>query len=393
MNLLDLLLIAAAIAFGVTGYRQGFVAGLLSFLGFLGGGLLGLNLVPRLLGSADAHTGIALVAIGLVLAMASIGQLLAGLLGNWVRSRVTWESAQLIDSAGGAFLSVVSMLLVAWFIGSAVATSSMPNLARLFRDSSILRGVDEVMPGSADALYHSFAKVLDANGFPSVFGPFTPERILPVEPPDPAVANSTAVRRARPSIVKIVGTALSCSREIEGSGFVYAPERVMTNAHVVAGVGDPQVIVEGSGRRFGGRVVLFDSRRDIAVLYVPGLQLRALDFDGTANSRDDAVVAGYPNNGPFVARAARIRDELRAQGPNIYDRGRVTREVYSVYARVEPGNSGGPLLSPAGDVYGIIFAKSLDDSNTGYAVTADEASSDARAGASSTSAVSTGPGA
>jgi S1-C subfamily serine protease len=385
MNLLDLLLIAAAIAFGVTGYRQGFVAGLLSFLGFLGGGLLGLNLVPRLLGDADAQTGTALVAIGLVLALASAGQLLAGLLGGWVRSRVTWESAQLVDSAGGAFLSVVSMLLVAWFIGSAVATSSMPNLARLFRDSSILRGVDEVMPGSADALYHSFAKVLDANGFPSVFGPFTPERIRPVQPPDPAVANSTAVRRARPSIVKIVGTALSCSREIEGSGFVYAPERVMTNAHVVAGVREPQVIVEGSDRRFGGRVVLFDPRRDIAVL-----PLRALGFDGTANSRDDAVVAGYPNNGPFVARAARIRDELRAQGPNIYDRGRVTREVYSLYTRVEPGNSGGPLLSPAGDVYGIIFAKSQDDPNTGYAVTADEASADARAGVSSTAAVSTG---
>jgi S1-C subfamily serine protease len=102
------------------------------------------------------------------------------------------------------------------------------------------------------------------------------------------------------------------------------------------------------------------------------------------------VVAGYPNNGPFVARAARIRDELRAQGPNIYDRGRVTREVYSLYTRVEPGNSGGPLLSPAGDVYGIIFAKSQDDPNTGYAVTADEASADARAGGSSTAAVSTG---
>jgi S1-C subfamily serine protease len=92
-----------------------------------------------------------------------------------------------------------------------------------------------------------------------------------------------------------------------------------------------------------------------------------------------------------VARAARIRDELRAQGPNIYDRGRVTREVYSLYARVEPGNSGGPLLSPDGDVYGIIFAKSLDDPNTGYAITADEAAGDAQTGASSTTAVSTGP--
>lgn len=390
MNLLDLLLIAGAIAFGLTGYRQGFVAGALSFVGFLGGGLLGLNLVPRLLGSMDARMGVALVAIGLVLALASIGQLLAGLAGGWLRSRLTWESAQVVDATGGAFLSIVSMLLVAWFIGSAVATSSMPNLARLFRDSSILRGVDQVMPSSADALYQSFGKVLDENGFPSVFGPFTPERISPVPPPDPAVANSAAVRRARPSIVKIVGTAPSCSREIEGTGFVYAGQRVMTNAHVVAGVREPKVILGGDGQRRAARVVVFDPRRDLAVLYVPDLQVEPLAFDTSGGPRDDAVVAGYPNNGPFVAGSARIRDELTAQGPNIYDRGRVSREVFSLFARVEPGNSGGPLLSPRGDVYGIIFAKSLDDRDTGYAVTAEEASSAAVAGRTSTAAVATG---
>lgn len=391
MNLLDVLLIAGALAFGITGYRQGFVAGALSFLGFLGGGLLGLNLVPRLLGNTDARVGIALVAIGLVLALASVGQLLAGLVGGWIRARVTRESAQVVDATGGAFLSIVSMLLVAWFIGSAAATSSMPSLARLFRDSSILRGVDRVMPRSAEALYQSFGRVLDANGFPSVFGPFTPERISPVAPPDPAVVNSIAVRRAGPSVVKIVGTALSCSREIEGTGFVYADQRVMTNAHVVAGVQEPLVIARDGSRRYGARVVLFDPRRDLAVLFVPGLPLRPLEFDESGDPRDDAVVAGYPNNGPFVAGAARIRDELIAQGPNIYDRGRVSREVFSLFTKVEPGNSGGPLLSPAGDVYGVIFAKSLDDPNTGYAVTAEEAASDAAAGRTATGAVSTGP--
>ena len=390
MNLLDLLLIAAAVAFAVSGYRQGFVTGLLSFVGFLGGGLAGLALIPRIFGQVDGDVGVSLIAIGLVLGMAVIGQVLAGVVGNRLRERLVWHPARVADATAGAFLSAASMLIVAWFIGSAVATSALPTLAPAVRESRVLHAVDRLMPNSAESLYRSFSGVLDENGFPRVFDPFTNERISPVAPPDPAAAKSLAVRRARGSIVKIIGTALSCRRAIEGTGFVYAPERVMTNAHVVAGVSEPQVIVGGDGQELSARVVLFDPQLDVAVLYVPGLPLGSLSFDGTGSRQDSAVVAGFPRNGPFVARSARIRDEITARGPNIYERDTVTRQVFSVYGRVEPGNSGGPLLSPAGDVYGVIFAKSLDDNNTGYALTAEEVTKDAAAGRSATSRVATG---
>lgn len=360
MNALDLILIVGTVIFAVSGYRQGFVAGALSFIGFLGGGMLGLAVVPRIFTNVENDLGFSLIAIGVVLGLAVIGQVLASLLGHALRERLVWSPARVADATGGAFLSVVSMLLVVWFIGSALATSTVPTLSGAVRDSRVLTAVDQVMPNSAESIYRSFSSMLDENGFPRVFDPFTKENIPPVDAPDPVVAESAEVARARESIVKITGTALSCSREIEGSGFVYAPERVMTNAHVVSGVDEPRVLVEGDrGAAYSARVVHFDPELDVAVLYVPGLPVSPLIFDDSGSRRDSAVIAGFPRNGPFVARSARIRDEITARGPNIYDRGTVSRQVFSIYGSVEPGNSGGPLLSADGDVYGVIDRKSV----------------------------------
>lgn len=147
----------------------------------------------------------------------------------------------------------------------------------------------------------------------------------------------------------------------------------MTNAHVVGGVEDPTVRLGGVGPRLAARVVLYDWERDIAVLDVPGLDAPPLRFsEGDAVSGDDAVIAGFPENGPFDVRPARVRERFQASGPDIYRRGTVSRDVYSLRTTVRPGNSGGPLLTPEGEVFGVIFAKSLDDASTGYALTADE---------------------
>ena len=164
---------------------------------------------------------------------------------------------------------------------------------------------------------------------------------------------------------------------------------MLTNAHVVAGVDDPQVRVSGDGELLDARVVVFDPDADLAVLYVPELTAAPLDLDDSAGRGDQAVVAGFPGGGPFRLVAARVRDTINARGPDIYHRKQVTREVFSLFADVEPGNSGGPLLSPDGDVYGVVFAKSLDDPNTGYALTVDEARSVARAGRGATREVDT----
>jgi S1-C subfamily serine protease len=187
----------------------------------------------------------------------------------------------------------------------------------------------------------------------------------------------------------VTGLAPSCSRSLEGSGFVYGQGRVMTNAHVVAGVTEPKVQT-AEGDTFDAEVVLYDPDRDVAVLEVPDLPLRVLQLDDTADAGDQGAVLGYPENGPFSAAPARVRAEQRLQGPDIYGGHEVVRDVFSLYAHVRPGNSGGPLISPEGTVTGVVFAASVEDNQTGYALTIEEVMSDAQAGKRAGDPVSTG---
>jgi S1-C subfamily serine protease len=374
VNWIDLLLVIAAISFAFSGYRQGFVVGVLAFVGFLGGGIVGLVFAPAAVRRLDAGMFQSLVAIALVLFAATLGQVGLAWLGAMVRDRITWRPARVVDAGLGALVSVIALLLVSWFLASSLRPGPVPALSRQIGDSRIITAVDGVMPESADTLFSSFRRVLDDSGLPTVFAGLSPERIRPIDPPKADVASRPAIRKASASVVEIEGTARSCSRRLDGSGFVISPRHVLTNAHVVAGVSRPNVRVAGVGARLPARVVVFDPERDLAVLYVPDLRATPLDFDDGGGRGDSGVVAGFPQGGPFQLEPARIRDTIEARGPDIYERNQVTREVFSLYADVEPGNSGGPLLTPDGDVYGVVFAKSLDDPNTGYALTANEVS-------------------
>ncbi|MFJ8653621.1 MarP family serine protease [Streptomyces rochei] len=381
MNVLDILLLLAAVWFAIVGFRQGFVVGILSVIGFLGGGLVAVYLLPviwdALTDNAEVSTTAAVVAVVVVIVCASVGQALTTHLGNKLRRYITWSPARALDATGGALVNVVAMLLVAWLIGSALAQTTMPTIGKEVRQSQVLLGVQEVLPRKADTWFDDFTSVLARNGFPQVFSPFANEPITEVQPPDPALANSPVATRAKRSIVKVMGTAPDCGKVLEGTGFVFAERRVMTNAHVVGGVDEPTVQIGGEGRKYDATVVLFDWRRDIAVLDVPELKAPALRFSEDDAARDDdAIVAGFPENGAYDVRAARVRGRITANGPDIYHRDTVGRDVYSLYATVRQGNSGGPLLTPEGEVYGVVFAKSLDDAQTGYALTADEIQED-----------------
>lgn len=389
-GVLDLVLLAACAVFGISGYRQGLLIGALSFAGFLGGGALGAHLAPAIAREWFSSSNLVLVAVVVVLLGAIAGQALAATVGALLRRRLTWRPARTADSLAGALVSACSVLLVAWLVGTAVANSSIRGLAQQARDSRILGAVDTVMPEQARGWFSAFRRLLDNSGFPQVFGSLGAERVEPVSPPDPAILSTPALQAARRDVVKVLGVASSCRRRLEGSGFVYAPQRVMTNAHVVAGVTAPVIRLEGSSRRLPARVVSYDPGRDVAVLYVPGLDRRPLAFAGPAPKGANAVVAGYPQDGPFNAVPARVRTRQLARGPDIYQRRQITREIYSLRATVLPGNSGGPLLSPAGTVYGVVFAAALHSSDTGYALTAAEVAPVARAGARSTAAVSSG---
>ncbi|MGW3952352.1 MarP family serine protease [Streptomyces sp. NPDC004752] len=395
MNVLDILLLIAAVWFAIVGYRQGFVVGILSVIGFLGGGLVAVYVLPviwdALTDNAEVNTTATVVAVVVVIVCASIGQALTTHLGNKLRRYITWSPARALDATGGALVNVVAMLLVAWLIGSALAGTTLPTLGKEVRGSKVLLGVSRALPAQADTWFADFSSVLAQNGFPQVFSPFSNEPITDVRPPDPALAGSAVATRAQNSIVKVMGTAQKCGKVLEGTGFVFADRRIMTNAHVVGGVDEPTVQIGGVGRRYDAKVVLYDWRRDIAVLDVPDLTgAPALRFTSQdAASGDSAIVAGFPENGAYDVRSARVRGRIAANGPDIYHRGTVRRDVYSLYATVRQGNSGGPLLTPDGKVYGVVFAKSLDDTETGYALTADEIQQDIARGRAANEQVET----
>jgi S1-C subfamily serine protease len=394
----DLVLIALLLIFAFNGYRQGFVVGLLSFGGFFSGALVGLQLGPLLAKRFDSDSHRVLVSIIVIFGLAVFGQAVAGFLGSRLRSAIRHQVAQRVDDAGGAVVSVIAVLLVIWLVATPLSQSSLPWLARSVSNSIILGAVDKVMPSRARALSEALRDTVDTRGFPRVFDGLVPTREREVAAPDPQLAASPVVQKSKTSVVKVLGNAQSCSRRIEGTGFVYSPERVMTNAHVVAGTRSVKIEVferDRNGkeqlRTYAARVVVYDPDRDLAVIHVPGLNAPALPFaPRPAQTGADAVVLGYPLDGPYNAQAARVREVRNISGPDIYDTGRVDREVYTIKALVRSGNSGGPLVSSDGAVLGVIFAAAADDPQTGFAVTAAAAAPVADAGRTRTDGTPTG---
>jgi S1-C subfamily serine protease len=390
-DLLDLVLLGLAAVFAVSGYRQGFIIGSLSFVGFVGGAVLGAEFGPAIARAiVGGQTQQDVVAVVLLVSFAIVGQFVASSVGAYVRQAMTSPSSTALDSIGGSAVSILSMLLIAWAIGSVLTASSFPVVVKQVNDSAVLSTMDKVMPSQAKTMFTEFRQLLARGPFPQVFSGIGAAHLFAVAPPDPAVVNSAGYLAARSRVLKVQGTATSCDRSIEGTGFVYSPHHVLTNAHVVAGVNQDQTVTTVNGARYKATVVFYDPQVDIAVLYVPGLNLTPLQFDYQAQAGDSAVVAGYPLDEGLTAAAARIGGTQTAVGPDIYQTGTVSRQIYEISADVKPGNSGGPLLSPSGNVYGVVFAAAVDTANTGFVLTATEVAADARAGASRTSEIGTG---
>ena len=389
--MIDVILLVVVVSYAVSGYRQGLAVGALSLGGFLVGALLAMTIVPPMAEGLQQGIQRSFIVLLCVLLFAWLGQLGGALLGAQLRQNLTVRSAQVADQLLGMVAGVAAVVLVLWFVGGALRASPAPDVNRAVSSSRLLTTVDRLMPQDLDSLAENFRHAVADSNFPRVFEGVAPEQIAPVAVPDPKAVSKATIERAAQSVVKIVGEAPACRQGQEGSGAVIGEQRVVTNAHVVAGVDHPTVQVGGVGPQLPARVVLFDPKRDVAVLAVDGLRARPLDMaDGDLAKATSAVVAGFPRNGSYAAGPARVRSVISAVGEDIYGGPGVTRQVYSLYAEVEPGNSGGPLLSADGKLAGVVFARSLDDPHTGYALTLGEVSGDIRAGKHATAQVSTG---
>lgn len=365
---LDLLLVLVILAYAFVGLRRGFGRTLLLTAGFVAGAALVVwFVVPRI----DAVVPVAwlrpLAVIVLMLLAGGLGQALAmRLTARSLRSR-----AHGLDALLGGLVTATFAAALCWFGAGLVRGVAPTPVAKAITESRVLHTIDKVAPASSERVLARVISALDDYGFPIVFGGLEPEPITPVRAADQGVANSAPVRAARESVVRVDAISMSCGDRLsEGSGWVVDDGLVVTNAHVVAGAEQVRVLV-GSTRK-PGRVVAFDPDRDLAVLAVSDLGVRPLPRGGELAHGDTGAVLGFPLAGPYRVEAASVRGVIKATGNNIYGTSSAVREIYSLRASISPGNSGGPLLDSEGRVVGTVFARSVDDPTTAYALTLSE---------------------
>lgn len=391
MNLVDWVLIGGVIVFALAGWHRGFVAGLLSFAGFLGGGLAAAFLLPSVVEALIDTEWLRALALGLgVLVSALLGQFAASVLGERLRGGITWRPARVVDNVAGAGLNVVALAVVTWIVASALAYVPLSMVSQQVTESRVLVALDSIVPVPARNAFGDLRDLVGTTSVPRIFSGLGQITGPDVDPPDPAFV-TLEIDQARDSVVQVSGETPECGAAVTGSGFAISPDLVLTNAHVVAGVTQPIIRVRLADPGLAATVVYFDPSTDVAVLSVPGLGARPLVLaKESARSGDPAVIAGFPESGPFRAEPARVRAEVTALGDDIYGDAGVERQVYAVRGTVLPGNSGGPLLRPDGFVLGMVFGADDAAEATGYALTADELRPAIESAFSSPRAVATG---
>ncbi|MGA2835763.1 MAG: MarP family serine protease [Acidimicrobiales bacterium] len=386
MNVVDVILVLAALGAAYQGARVGAVVQVCAILGFLGGlyvGALLASVTVRWAHAPTARTAVALTTmVGMAFALGMIGRVLGGLLVERVRPGLVSS----MDAVLGTVVAVIAALVTFWLLASTLVNSSSAALDSAILQSRIIRSLDDVLP-APPSVFSQAQGFLTSEGFPPVFAALAPASALPVSlPPDSALR--AAVDTASPSTVKIEG--YGCGVIQEGSGFVAAPGLVVTNAHVVAGIAQPLVKVGNSIKTT--QVVLFDPTFDLAVLRVSGLTAPALTLDpGTVGRGAQAAVLGYPEGGPFTVDPAGVMALFEAQGRDIYGQGLNLRNIYEIDALVRPGNSGGPLVLPDGQVVGVVFSRSTTDQDIGYALASPAVLTRVEEAVTATHTVGTGP--
>lgn len=377
MNWVDWALLVIVALSGIHGLRLGAAMQVLTFGGLFLGLVLGALLAPsvaRIVHGASSKALVALiVVVGVATVVGGVGRLLGAHSGRLLH-RLRLGPA---DSVFGVVVAVGVALIVTWVVAILLEQSQYTSLDRALLDSRILRAVDDVLP-PIPSVFAGVERFLSTNGFPVVFEGLPPQTAAPVTLPSDSSARAAAVR-AEGSTVQVAGTG--CGVIQEGSGFVVAPGLVVTNAHVVAGIPDPEVI--DSAGRHATSVALFDPKLDIAVLRVRGLSEPVLPVDATVVARGTTgVVLGYPGGGPLTARKAGVAAAFDAVGLDIYGNAQTTREVYQLDAVVQPGNSGGPLVASGvsgvanGTVIGVVFARSTANPTVGYTLAMPAVSAD-----------------
>lgn len=346
MTTVDWVIVAFVALLAVYGYLQGFLVGALSLAGFVIGAFVGTRLAALLVPHGD-HSRYAPL-FGLLGALLAGGVLATGLEGIGIRARAALRLPGLrtVDGVLGAALTAFVGLGIVWILGAvALQSTGSSSIRNDIQRSAILRQLNQILPPSGPILN----ALATFDPLPAVRGPSAD-----VAKPNPAIANAPAVRSARQSVVRILGTA--CGLGVEGSGWVAGPHIVVTNAHVVAGESDTTVQVGGNPPGLAAQVVDFDSHDDVAILRVPDLNAPSLSMASHPSVGTSVAILGYPLDGPFNVQPGRIGLTQSVDTENAYGNGPVVRSITPLRGKVRPGNSGGPLVDASGHVDGTVFA-------------------------------------
>lgn len=364
MTLLDLALVGAVALAVVGGWRLGFLTRVLSWAGLAAGLVVGLAVLPaflRRLGDGN-RTLVLILAMGLLVIAATLGQALGFLVGDRVRPQRTGAIGR-ADRVLGAVAGFVGAVVLIWLFVPVLAVA--PGwVSRQTAGSAVARSIDGVLPAPPDAMRTLRALVGD-DAAPEVFDALRPTSSAGAPPISTGMDDVTADRVAR-SVVKVQGTA--CSKSQYGTGWVVDTDTVVTNAHVVAGERSTMV-QRDDGRRLDATVIAFDPGRDLAVLRVIALDRPPLPLATAAPAnRSVGGVFGHPGGGGLRIAPYSVAREIDAVGRDIYGDRRTERAVLELAVGLRPGDSGSALVDPNGTVVGVAFAVARDRDDVAYAL-------------------------
>ncbi|QGF22453.1 MarP family serine protease [Raineyella fluvialis] len=389
--LLDVVLVLAVLGTAARGWARGILAGGLEMVGAVGGGALGLWGWSRLhswSGTGRLATGEqSLLLVLVVLVGALLGSVVSGGLSAWLRPR-RGAVVRAADRALGACGAAIVTVLVLGVVATAVRPIAPSSWTGVMADAQVVKGVEAVLPPPLRATASQLGRSLKEAVSPRAFSSPSAEPTLPVQDPDPSSTDSPAVQAAASRVIKVI--SVGCGGEVLGSGWVSANERVVTNAHVVAGGTEYRVQPGGKGRLLKATLVAIDPDVDVAVLYVPGLTGQPLSTTTAVADQSDVVVAGFPGGGAFTLSPGRVSNTTQASGDDIYGTAGTVRQIYTLRTNVEHGDSGGPVLTRDGKVAGTVFARSQWEPQTGYALTITQTAGTVNRGAHQITAVPSG---
>lgn len=369
MVIVDVVIVVILVVALITGLMRGLLESLGTILGLVVGGALALWLLPVVSAWLPSPVLRGVVVLGLGVGLLVLGATLGSLVGATLRRPVDRTPLKGIERFLGGIASVVVASLAIVLVAPTIALSGIPAVSAAIGSSRVLQAIDTMTPAPLDEGIAQLRSALMGGGLPQLKELLGPSSGISTSPP--VSLSDPQLERAAASVARITGIAYACGTGMTGSGFVVAPDRVITNAHVVAGVETP--IVELPGRSAQeGRIVYYDPVHDLAVIAVDHLAAPALKLVPTVSPGTSAAVEGYPNGGPFSVVPATVLAVGTVPVPNVYDTGAAPREIYALKALVRPGNSGGPLLTGAGDVAGLVFARGVDDTSRGYAITSSQ---------------------